>query len=152
MTMSIWRNYPESPVFPDVHYVLVLLRRTLLRRKPRNSLAPEYLIFMELSHTVDVFVCGGACVVVKFFLNLCLLDTLFQIMQVSKASWKSLISHLAQCCNSKDHLWQIVYWGNIQHSLNVPSECPGILCDIVHHCLSRNDVNSSDGFMHRLVG
>jgi hypothetical protein len=40
----------------------------------------------------------GVWVVVKYFLYQCLLGTLFQIMQVTNASWKSLISGLAQCC------------------------------------------------------
>jgi hypothetical protein len=46
---------------------------------------------MELSHTVGVFVCVAADVVSKYFLFLCLLNALFQIMQVTNASWKSLI-------------------------------------------------------------
>jgi hypothetical protein len=55
-------------------------------------------IFMGLSQ----FVCGGvwgvgdSSVVVKYFPYLYLLDTLFQVMQVSDASWKSLISGLTQ--------------------------------------------------------
>jgi hypothetical protein len=59
---------------------------------------------MEFSHSVGVFVCGGACVVLKYFLYQCLLDALFQIMQVSDASWKSLILRLAQGCYSEDQL------------------------------------------------
>jgi hypothetical protein len=46
---------------------------------------------MELSHTVGVFVCVAAGVLSNYFLFLCLLNALFQIMQVSNASWKSLI-------------------------------------------------------------
>jgi hypothetical protein len=69
-----------------------LLKRTLLRWKSIHSLSPEYCMFMELSHTVDVFVCVAAGVVSKYFLFLCLLNALFQIMQVSNASRKSLIS------------------------------------------------------------
>jgi hypothetical protein len=46
---------------------------------------------MELSHTVSVFVYVAAAVFFKFFLFLYLLNALFQIMQVSKASQKSLI-------------------------------------------------------------
>jgi hypothetical protein len=49
-------------------------------------------MFMELSHTVGVFVCVAASVVSKYFLFLCLLNALFQIMQVGNASWKSLIA------------------------------------------------------------
>jgi hypothetical protein len=37
----------------------------------------------ELSHTVGVIVCVAAGVVSNYFLNLCLLNALFQIMQVS---------------------------------------------------------------------
>jgi hypothetical protein len=44
------------------------------------------------NHAVVVFVCVAAGVVSKYFLFLCLLNALFQIMQVSNASWKSLIS------------------------------------------------------------
>jgi hypothetical protein len=47
---------------------------------------------MEGSHTVGVFVCVAAGVVSKYFPFLCLLNALFLIMQVSNASWKSLIS------------------------------------------------------------
>jgi hypothetical protein len=54
------------------------------------------ILIKELSHSVQVFVCVGACVVIKYFLYQCLLGTLFQIMEVSNASWKSLISGLAQ--------------------------------------------------------
>jgi hypothetical protein len=46
MASNVWRNYPNSPVFPGIHEVLELLKDTLLRRKPRNLLTPEYLIFM----------------------------------------------------------------------------------------------------------
>jgi hypothetical protein len=49
-------------------------------------------MFMELSHTVGVFVCVATGVVSKYFLFLSLLNALFQIMQVSSASQKSLIS------------------------------------------------------------
>jgi hypothetical protein len=41
---------------------------------------------------VGVFVCVAAGVVSKYFPFLCLLNALFLIMQVSNASWKSLIS------------------------------------------------------------
>jgi hypothetical protein len=47
---------------------------------------------MVLGQTVGVFVCVAAGVVSKYFLCLCLLNALFQIMQVSNASRKSLIS------------------------------------------------------------
>jgi hypothetical protein len=46
---------------------------------------------MELIHTVSVFVCVASGVVSKYFLFLGLLNALFQIMQVTNASWKSLI-------------------------------------------------------------
>jgi hypothetical protein len=42
--------------------------------------------------TVGVFVCVAAGVVPKYFLFLCLLNVLFQIMKVRNASQKSLIS------------------------------------------------------------
>jgi hypothetical protein len=67
-------------------------KRTWLRWKPIHSLTSEYWIFMELSHTVGIFVCEAAGVVSKYFLFLCLLNALSQIMQVSNTSWKSLIS------------------------------------------------------------
>jgi hypothetical protein len=47
---------------------------------------------MELSHAVGVFLCVVAGVVYKYFPFLCLLNALFQIMQVSNAFQKSLIS------------------------------------------------------------
>jgi hypothetical protein len=49
-------------------------------------------MFMERNHTVVVFVCVASGVVSKYFLFLCLLNALFQIMQGSNVSWKSLIS------------------------------------------------------------
>jgi hypothetical protein len=60
LATNVWRNYPDSPVFPGIHEVWVLLKGTLLRWKPRNSLMPEYLIFMGHSQTVGVFVCVWA--------------------------------------------------------------------------------------------
>jgi hypothetical protein len=50
-------------VFPGIHELWVLLIGNLLRLKPRNSLTPEYLIFMGHSHSLGVFVCGhmGGC-------------------------------------------------------------------------------------------
>jgi hypothetical protein len=56
MARNVCRTYPDSPVFPDIHDVLVLLKDTLLTWKLRNSFAPEYLILMNLSHSVGVFV------------------------------------------------------------------------------------------------
>jgi hypothetical protein len=70
---------------------LELLKRTSLRWKPMHSLTPEYWIFMELSHTVGVFVCVACGVISQYILFKCLLNVLFQIMQVSNASWQSLI-------------------------------------------------------------
>jgi hypothetical protein len=100
---NVWRSYPDSPVFPGIHEVWVLLNGTLLRWKPRNSLTPESLIFMGHSPAVGVFVCGGVRGwFVNYFLYQCLLGTLFQIMQGSNASWKFLISGLAQRCYSED--------------------------------------------------
>jgi hypothetical protein len=96
----------KSPRFISVsgiHEVLVLLEDTLLRWKPRNSLTPEYLIFMGHSHSLGVFVsvCGhvDGCKIFPISMSA---GTLFQIMQVSNASWKSLISGLPQHCYSKD--------------------------------------------------
>jgi hypothetical protein len=51
---------------------------------------------MEHSHSVDAFVCEGAWVAVKYFRDPCLVGTLFQIMQVRNASWKSVISSFAE--------------------------------------------------------
>jgi hypothetical protein len=105
VVMNVWRSYPDSPVFPGAHEVWVLLKGTLLRWKPRNSLTPGYLIFMGHSSAVGVFVCGWVRGrFVNYFLYQCLLSTLFQIMQVSNTSWKSLISGLAQRCYSEDQL------------------------------------------------
>jgi hypothetical protein len=78
--------------FPGGHEQLEILKRPLLRWKPIHSLTGEYWIFMELSHTVRDFVCGATSVVSKYFLFLCLLNSLFQIMQVNNASWTSQIS------------------------------------------------------------
>jgi hypothetical protein len=91
---NVWRYYPDSPVFPGIREVWSLLKGTILRWKPRNSLTPEYLILIGHSHTEGVFVCVGEWVVVNSFLFQFLLGTLFQIMQGSNASWKSLISGL----------------------------------------------------------
>jgi hypothetical protein len=78
---------------PGDHEKLELLKRTLLRWKPIHSLTPEYWIFMQVSHTVGIFVCVATGVVSKYFLFLCLLNAaVFQIMLVSNVSWKSLIS------------------------------------------------------------
>jgi hypothetical protein len=55
---------------------------------------------MEHSYSVGAFVCGGACVVVKYFLELCLSGILFQIMQFSNSSWKSVSFCFAQHCYS----------------------------------------------------
>jgi hypothetical protein len=41
---------------------------------------------MEHSHFVGVFVCGGVCMFVNYFLDKFLLDTMFQIMPVRNAS------------------------------------------------------------------
>jgi hypothetical protein len=49
-------------------------------------------MFMELSHTVGVRVCVAAGVISKYFLFLCLLNAVLQIMQVCNASRKTLIS------------------------------------------------------------
>jgi hypothetical protein len=58
---------------------------------------------MELSHPVGAFLCVSICVAGKYFLYLCLVDTLFQIMQVSNASKKLVILGLAKCCYSISH-------------------------------------------------
>jgi hypothetical protein len=49
-------------------------KRTFLRWKAILSLTPEYWMFMELSHTLGVFVCVATGVVSKYFLFLCLLN------------------------------------------------------------------------------
>jgi hypothetical protein len=60
MATNVCKIYPDSPVFPGIHEVLVLLKGTLLRWKPRNSLTSEYIILMDLIHSIGVFVCVWA--------------------------------------------------------------------------------------------
>jgi hypothetical protein len=76
-------------------------KRTLHRWKPIHSLTLEYWMFMELSHTVGVFVCEATGGVSKYCLFLCLLNALFHIMQVSNASRRSLIWVCLNVANPK---------------------------------------------------
>jgi hypothetical protein len=110
-----WKT-ANNPVSCD-HEELEILKRTLLRWKPIHSLTPEYWIFMELSHTVGLFMSVVTGVVSKYFLSLCLLNALFQIMQVSNASRKSLISvwlNVAipkiSCDNLSGEQMYSIYW------------------------------------------
>jgi hypothetical protein len=59
---------------------------------------------MEHSHSVGAFACGGVWVVVKYFLDQCLLNTVLQIKQVRNASWKTVILGFPQCYYSIDQL------------------------------------------------
>jgi hypothetical protein len=59
---------------------------------------------MEHSHSVGAFVYWGMWVVVKYFLDQSLLDTLFHITQVRNDSWKLEILSFAQCCYSPVHV------------------------------------------------
>jgi hypothetical protein len=106
---------------------------------------------MVLGQTVGVFVCVAAGVVSKYFLCLCLLNALFQIMQVSNAPRKSLISvclyRLFQrsgvtTCQVRKCTGFIEYFQCMFKDLET--------CIHVHHWLAKNDFNYSDGFPHRL--
>jgi hypothetical protein len=153
MATSVWRNYPDSPVFPEIHEFWVLLKGTLLRWKPRNSLTPEYLIFMEHSHAVGVFVCVcehvGGC----------------KLFPVSLSVSYSVQNNASQQC-----FLEVTYFGFGSKLLFQRSPviyCPrrkysafieytmfmyGYLdiCVNVHFWLVRNGFNSSDSFRHRL--
>jgi hypothetical protein len=108
-------------------------------------------MFMELSHTVGVFVCVSSGVVSKYFLLVCLLNDRFQIMQVSNASRKSLISvwlnvviprSAVKTCHVRKCTEFIAYVRCIFEYLQS--------CIHVHHWLATNDFNYSDGLTHRL--
>jgi hypothetical protein len=101
-----WKMFEEITLIDQCFLVFMTLGFCwkVLRWKLRNSLTPEYLIFMGHSHAVDVFVCVSTWVDVNYFLYQCLFGTLFQIMQGSNASWKSLILGLDSRCYSKDQL------------------------------------------------
>jgi hypothetical protein len=67
-------------------------KKNFIRWKPKHSVTPEHWIFVELSHAGSALVCVvaksyceciGVCVVSKYFLFLCLLNELFQRMEVS---------------------------------------------------------------------
>jgi hypothetical protein len=128
-----------------------LLKRTLLTWKPIHSLTPEYWMFMEISHTVGLLVCVTACVISKYFKFLCLLNALFQIMQVSNASRKSLIlvwlnvafpSSGVTTCQVKKCIAFSEYVQPMFKDLET--------CMHVHHWLATNGFNYSVGFMNRL--
>jgi hypothetical protein len=64
-----------------------------------TSLTITYSKIVNINGTqplCGVFVCGSSCVVFKYFLDHCLLDTLFQILPVRNTYWKSVISGFAQ--------------------------------------------------------
>jgi hypothetical protein len=134
--------------FPGDHWKLELLKRTLFRWNPIHSLTPEYWIFMELSHTVGELVCVATGVVSKYFLFLCPLNALYQIMQVSNASQKSPISvwlfqqSSVTTCQVRKCTAYIEYVQFMFEDLET--------CIHAHHWIVKNDFNYSDGFMHRL--
>jgi hypothetical protein len=127
---------------------LELLKRTLARLKPIHSLTPQYWMFMELIHTVGIFVFVSSSVLSKYFLFLCLLNPLFQVMQVCNACWKSLISvWLFQIsdvttCQVRKCTAFIEYVQRMFKDLET--------CIQVNHWLATKDFNYSDGFTHRL--
>jgi hypothetical protein len=106
---------------------------------------------MELSHTVGVFVCVASGVVSTYFLFLCLLNALFQIMQVSNDPrshyfWdgSTLLfqrSGVTTCQVRKCTVF-IEYVQCMFEDLET--------CIHVHHWLATNDFNYSDCFTHRL--
>jgi hypothetical protein len=102
------------------------LKRTLLRWKPILSLTPEYWVFMELSHTMGMFVWVAAGVVSKYFRSLCLKC---YVPNNASQQWFLEVNSfsVAQGYYSKDQLWQPFRWGNVQHSLNMSSVCWKIL-------------------------
>jgi hypothetical protein len=133
--------------FPSDHKKFQLLKRTLLRWKPIHLLTVEYWRGMEVSHTVDVFVCVSAGVVSKYFLFQCLLNVLFQIMQVSNVSQKTLIMvwiNVAvpkmSCDNLSGEEMYSIHW-----------ICPVyVLRSWDMYPCATNDFKYSDGFTHRL--
>jgi hypothetical protein len=106
---------------------------------------------MELSHTMGLFVCVATGVVSKYLLFLCLLNALYQIMQVSSASRNSLISvwiNIAipkfSCDNLSGEEMYSIHW-----------ICPVYVRRSwdMYPCASlawTNDFSYSDGFTHRL--
>jgi hypothetical protein len=103
------------------------------------------------NHAVVVFVCVAAGVVSKYFLFLCLLNALFQIMQVSNASWKSLISVWLNVAIPKIRCDTLS--GEEMYSIHWI--CPVLFevletCIHVHHWLATNDFHYSDGFTDRI--
>jgi hypothetical protein len=130
---------------------LELLKITLLRWKPIHSLTPDYWMFIELSHSVSVFVCVASGVVSKYFLLLYLLNGVFQIMQVCNASGKSLISvwlnfalprSAVTTCQVRKCTVFIEYVQCIFKHLET--------CMNVQDLLAINDFIYSDGFTHTL--
>jgi hypothetical protein len=105
---------------------------------------------MELSHTVGIFLWVAIGVVSKYFLFLCLLNALFQIMQVSNASGKSLISVWLKvviakisCDNLSGEEMYSIHWICPLYVLSLET------CIHVHQWLATNNFNYGDGFTHR---
>jgi hypothetical protein len=119
-----WQNIQ----FPGDHENLELRKRTLFRWKPMHSFTDTRILNIHgtKSHCGCICVCGcwGG----------------FQIFPVSVSVKCSIPNNasqqcfpevsnfgMAQCCYSKDQVWQPVRWGNVQHSLNMSTVCSTIL-------------------------
>jgi hypothetical protein len=76
-----------------------------------------------------VYVWGRMCGL-TYFLYQFPLDTLFQIMPVRHASWKSIISGFSSRCYSLDQLQSIVWGRNSQHALNMARVCQAIMMHV----------------------